>query len=91
MSALAETLAAAQQRLEAVLLDGAAVPATLAHELRGLARNVGAERLADVVGRFESSLAAGDELLSAALVPDLLRESQHCIDFIAGRTLRQKV
>ncbi|MBI5898565.1 MAG: response regulator [Rhodocyclales bacterium] len=91
LSALAETMARSQRRLGEAMRTGAAVPATLAHELRGLAHNVGAERLAEVASRLEASLATDDEMLSAALVPDLMAECQRSIDFIARRGVRQKV
>jgi PAS domain S-box-containing protein len=58
--------------------------------LTALARNVGAERLADIAGRLESSLASGDGILTAALVSELMAECQHNIEFISGRKVRQK-
>ena len=91
LAALAETLVSSRQRIDDAARSGTTLPKGLAHELRGLARNVGAERLAEIASRLEASLAASDEILAAALTPELLAECQHCLEFIAGRQVRQKV
>ena len=89
--ALGESLQVLCESLQAILDGGAANARDLAHELRGLAQNVGAQQLVTLSAQLEMLAVRGELVAFRSLAPRVISECRRLIEFIDGRRLRQKV
>jgi PAS domain S-box-containing protein len=68
---------------EAVRANQLREAASQAHALKGMAANLSAERLQQVVSDLEMTCAAGDQLLAVTDIARVRREVQRCLEFVA--------
>jgi PAS domain S-box-containing protein len=90
LDALGESLRALCANLQTMLDGGGGNARDLAHELRGLAQNVGAPQLVTLAAQLEMHAVRGELPAFHALAPRVITECQRLFQFIDGRMARQK-
>ncbi|HVU85972.1 MAG TPA: response regulator [Pirellulales bacterium] len=71
---------------EAVLTNRLHDAASQAHALKGMAANLSAERLQQVVNDLEMTCAAGDRLMAVTDIARVRREMQRCLEFVVAES-----
>ncbi len=74
----------AQELEEAVLSNRLREATAQAHALKGMAANLSADRLQQVVNDLEMTCAAGDRLLAVTDIARVRREVQRCLAFVGA-------